>query len=685
MSKLFIAFFLVFASSFISPLSAQSVNRDSLRDIIANPPDERADLEALRLLGRSYLTIPDSVLFYQRQALDLAIERGDSLWTARMRNFVAGTEKVVSGGFDEAVRLNQLALDYYERTEEEHPEYEIEALVNRGVLYQVRTEYGKAAQSYEQAYQLMEASGFKGRLATVLNNLGIIHRTQGDYRASIDVYQRSIKLKREVGDSLGWANSLSNIGVAYLQIDSLQDAQRSFEEARSIYRQLGLLGEAAGLDLNIATGLYQADRQLEALELWEATLVKDDLKTDAVTIVGVFGAMSEVYQDSLNDLDKSMEYVQRALEYLPYVNDRRLEIGLDLRMGRLYKALGQNDSAVVYFERHASGRQEFYESERIRNEQMMSEHFQSELQATELERQEAELARQDAEIALSNQRRRLLTLLSVALAGLALGIWLITRYRTRLGRAEIARQELERKQELERVQREAKLGELRSMIEGQEAERRRVAKDLHDGLGGLLTTVKANVNSLGALPGQAVEASATPAEVQKNKALSQAEQLIDRACKEVRIIAHNMLPQTLALSGLSGSLEDIQAQLVGQGLNCSLEIAGEPEEMLDEAQQSMLLRIVQELCQNSVKHAEAKEIFIQLLRQDDQLLLLVEDDGKGFNPEVLERKSKGLGLDSIQQRVTYLEGEILIDSQVGKGTSVSISVPIKEEQTSMNS
>ena len=676
MNKLTAVILFVLATSILNPLYGQFVNRDSLRAIIANPPDERADIDALRLLGKSYITIPDSILHYQQLALDLAIARGDSLYTARMRNFVSGTVKIVGGMFEEAVRLNQLALDYYDRTEEEYPEYEIEALVNRGVLYQVTTEYGKAVESYERAYLLMESSGYKERLPTVLNNLGIIHRTQGDYMAAIGVYQRSIDLKKTVGDSLGWAGSVGNMGIAYMQIDSLEASRQSFEEARMLYEELGLAGEAAGLDLHVATGLYQADRQLEALELWEATLAKDELKTDALTIVGVFIAMSEIYQDSLMDLEKAMEFALSAKQYLPYVNDRRLEIGMDLRMGRVYFGLGRNDSAAFYLDRHASGRQLFYESERIRNEQMMSERFQSELQASELERQEAELARQDAEIALSNQRRRLWTLLSVALAGLALGIWLIARYRARLARAELERQELEQEKELERVQREAKLGELRSMIEGQEAERRRVAKDLHDGLGGLLTTVKANVSSLEDLPEQTNGASAAPAEVQKKQALTQAGELIDRACKEVRIIAHNMLPQTLALSGLSSSLEDIQAQMISQGYNCSLEIAGEPEKVLDEAQQSMLLRIVQELCQNSVKHAAPSEIFIQLLRQKEQLLLTVEDDGKGFNPKVLERKAKGLGLDSIRQRVTYLQGEVVFDSQIGKGTSVSISIPV---------
>jgi signal transduction histidine kinase len=195
------------------------------------------------------------------------------------------------------------------------------------------------------------------------------------------------------------------------------------------------------------------------------------------------------------------------------------------------------------------------------------------------------------------------------------------------------------------------------MIEGQEVERKRVAKDLHDGLGGLLATVKARLSA---------EAPAAAA----------SNQLIDRACTEVRRIAHNMMPQTLALSGFSGSVRDIVAQLNHRGLDTELEIIGQPDLRLDEDGQAMLLRILQELTHNVVKHAEAEKLFIQLLDQPNQLLLTVEDDGKGFNADYVRLEKKGIGLDNIASRVAYLRGDIQYDSSPGHGTTVTLTLPL---------
>ncbi|MEL6845875.1 MAG: ATP-binding protein, partial [Bacteroidota bacterium] len=157
---------------------------------------------------------------------------------------------------------------------------------------------------------------------------------------------------------------------------------------------------------------------------------------------------------------------------------------------------------------------------------------------------------------------------------------------------------------------------------------------------------------------------------------SEANSLLDRACTEVRRIAHNMMPQTLALSGLSGSIEDITAQLRQQGLETELEIIGQPDLRLDDSGQEMLLRIVQELTHNVVKHAAANKVFIQLLDQPNQLLLTVEDDGIGFDPKKEDEKGKGLGQNSIKSRVAFLKGDIQYDSSPGHGTTVTLSLPL---------
>ncbi|MEM6769818.1 MAG: ATP-binding protein, partial [Bacteroidota bacterium] len=273
----------------------------------------------------------------------------------------------------------------------------------------------------------------------------------------------------------------------------------------------------------------------------------------------------------------------------------------------------------------------------------------------EYETQKTKTALAESELALSESRRQRNQLI---LGGLGLGLLLLVGffyYQNRLKlqrlRADLDREQKDR--ELAEVRRQAELAQLRALIEGQETERTRVAKDLHDGLGGLLTTVKAHI-------------AAGPENVE-------ATELIDRACTSVRRIAHNMVPQTLAESGLEGSLGDLAAQLRVQGYTVDLEIIGQPDARLDLHQQSILLRIAQELTHNVVKHANAKNLLLQLIDRPDGLLLTVEDDGKGFNLDHAKRTG-GLGLGSIEQRVAYLEGEIMYDSRPGEGTTVTVEV-----------
>ncbi|MEL6394238.1 MAG: sensor histidine kinase, partial [Bacteroidota bacterium] len=313
----------------------------------------------------------------------------------------------------------------------------------------------------------------------------------------------------------------------------------------------------------------------------------------------------------------------------------------------------------------------------------------------------AELAQQEAELAATQARQRFWTVLALSLAGLALGIWLLARYRASLRRIQSEQRELRQAQELERMQREATEGNLRSLIEGQELERQRIAKELHDGLGGLLATVSRGVGEMAAQlnspaqgkgPNHSTGAETRvaepppdrPAEVQNRETAlwenHPTQTLIDRACADLRQIAHDLAPQALTVSGLTGALEDIADQLRLKGMVCDLEVYPELDQAMDVKQQVMILRLVQELTHNVVKHADAESVFVQLVPTDGRLLLTVEDDGRGFDLQRAEQNRGGLGLNSVRQRVAFLQGDLEIDTAPGRGTTVVISIPIANPQ-----
>jgi len=283
------------------------------------------------------------------------------------------------------------------------------------------------------------------------------------------------------------------------------------------------------------------------------------------------------------------------------------------------------------------------------------------------QRKQVRLAQQELELAKTRQQRNRLLVLALIFLVLAAAISLLLRYRLKLRRLKAQEDQARTGREIEALERENQLTHLRALIEGQENERRRIAKDLHDGLGGLLTTVKAQLSR---------NEQAPPTDAQRASAL------LHRASQDVRRIAHDLMPSKLAHGKLITALEDIQASLLLRGYACELEVDDIPLAVFPLAQQEILLGVVQELSRNVDKHARARSVFIQLIQLENELLLTVEDDGIGFQADA--KTAQGPGLRSVADRAAYLNGVLLIDSSPGNGTSVSLRVPLEKGNFAAN-
>ncbi|GEM_PF-3892171 len=199
-----------------------------------------------------------------------------------------------------------------------------------------------------------------------------------------------------------------------------------------------------------------------------------------------------------------------------------------------------------------------------------------------------------------------------------------------------------------------------------ETERNRVARDLHDGLGGLLSGIKLTLNSM---TGTIVlsEKNATTF----TRAITQ----LDNAIAEMRRVAHNMMPEALLRFGLNEAIQDFC-----DGINESVGVKMRynhigNDRKIEKGTEVIIYRIVQELCNNAIKHAAAKHIFIQLNTHQKGVTLTVEDDGSGFNTSQ-PANNKGAGLKNLQSRIDYLKGTRDIKSEPGNGTSVNIEIPL---------
>jgi signal transduction histidine kinase len=223
-------------------------------------------------------------------------------------------------------------------------------------------------------------------------------------------------------------------------------------------------------------------------------------------------------------------------------------------------------------------------------------------------------------------------------------------------------------QRIKELEQEKLLIAFDSLLKGQEEERSRLAKDLHDGLGGMLSGVKL---SLSAMKGNIILTEDNARLF--TKTLDQ----LDNSIGEMRRVAHNMMPEALVKFGLQQAAQDYCDSLSeSQHLKIRGQFHG-LENRMEPATEIIVYRIIQELLNNIVKHANASEALVQVMRHDMNLAITVEDNGKGFEPAKLEFQ-KGAGLSNVRSRVDYLKGQMDIRSELGKGTSVHIECSLTE-------
>ncbi len=203
------------------------------------------------------------------------------------------------------------------------------------------------------------------------------------------------------------------------------------------------------------------------------------------------------------------------------------------------------------------------------------------------------------------------------------------------------------------LEKNMQIGTLNALINGQELERQRISQELHDGIGTMLSRIKVLMG--------------------KGTPIQSLTQMIDDTCSEVRSISGNLQPHTLANFGLIGALEDFASKHSISTPAIIFQHFGEPTD-LGINKNLMIYRIIQELVTNSLKHANAKEILMEIIFTKENITLTVEDDGIGFDEKTLKTDSNGW--NNIRSRVNFLQGQLNLNADVNTGTSVTIDLPI---------
>ncbi len=294
------------------------------------------------------------------------------------------------------------------------------------------------------------------------------------------------------------------------------------------------------------------------------------------------------------------------------------------------------------------------DTNQAKNIQLVSE-YEEKYQAIEKEKQ----------LLIERQKKKTNRNIAIGLGGsLALGsIIAFLIYKNTKRKQKLAEQAKQiESQKLETVLKEQELTAIDAMIEGQEKERQRIANDLHDDLGGLMATVKLHFNAL--------------KDKDSPELFDKTNNLIEEAYQKVRSVAHAKNSGVIAKQGLLKAVQNM-ADKISVSNKLQIEVLDHGlDNRLENSLELTLFRIIQELITNVIKHAEASEVTIHLTNHEDSINIMVEDNGKGFNPNQITKTNSGMGISSIDKRVEYLEGKLTIESEKNKGTTVIIDIPL---------
>jgi signal transduction histidine kinase len=358
---------------------------------------------------------------------------------------------------------------------------------------------------------------------------------------------------------------------------------------------------------------------------------------------------------------EALPYLEEAVQNIGNVND--LAYQANKLLSQVYLNFGKTKLAYEHLQRANKITNELYDKEKYAMASQNAIKYQSYERKKEIKELEEENQLSNFKL---NQRTRFFIILTVLLALAALAVY--NYYRLQKHKYESERilgeqKEKIAKQKINDLENSLKIENLQAVISGQEAERTRISTDLHDSLGGMLSTLKLHYDGL----------QVEHEELANDEDYHRVMQLIDEACKDVRDISRNLKPVALEKLGMTAALKDLVNKYRVKGiLDISIN-TNNVDGLLSKDSKLHVYRIIQELLNNALKHAQASEIDVLVNRADDGLVIMVQDNGQGFDPNTIK---KGLGLDNLQSRVNVLRGEMEVDTSISRGTAVTVHIPL---------
>jgi signal transduction histidine kinase len=528
----------------------------------------------------------------------------------------------------------------------------------KGNWYFNKSDYWNASRHYAKSAELFDKYGDSTNGAAVYQNLVSVLTQTKNYEKAIEISEKILDYARRKKDTIQMAYTIQGMTNTYIEADKLDEA-KPYLDVLLVIMQNTMDNNIISESYNTAASYYYEVKDYKTALRYAQLALETGMEVKQNYQIADYKKTIGAIYLKMNQLALAKKYLDEAAVEGKASGNNDVYYNTTLHLSEYYAKVNDYPKAYEYLQQYSKLNDSLLVEETRQYTTQLEAVYESNKKETEILRLRAE----DAEKAYAIRKRNTFLIITaglLALLGFILALLIKNhRNRQRLSRQKAALQE----EKIITMEKQQQVASLQSMINGQETERTRIARDLHDGLGGVFSTVKMHYSTL---------QHETPA-VRDNPIYKKTLELINNAADELRKVAHNMMPEVLMKVGLIEALEDFCNMVsAGKQLRVNLQSYG-MEKRLSSSTEVMLYRIIQELVNNIIKHANANAAIIQINRDGDRLSLTIEDNGKGFNLREAEEK-QSMGMATVRSRVDYLNGKLTIDSRKGVGTTVMIDL-----------
>jgi signal transduction histidine kinase len=534
-------------------------------------------------------------------------------------------------------------------------------MANIGNVYLHINDRTKAIEYYLKSARLWETCADKNRLSALYSNISWLFTEQKEYDKALEYGNKALTLAQGLGDDYSTVNALSNLSGTYGNLSNYEKQFELLQTALPLAKKGKDIEQIATVYDDLGDYYFLQKKYNPSLENYLEGHKYVLQMGNKYHLCTSFSMLAQVY----HKLDQN----ETALQYITQAEVVANEVGARADLKDIYKTraeieqqAGNYKLASEYFSKTLVLSDSLFKAETSEKVAETEAQYQNEKKQKEIIGLEKD--KQIQSISLKQKSTLNYFLLTLLTALLIVGFLVYRNFRHR---HQLAKQQDElQQQRISELEKDKQLVAVDSMLKGQEEERSRLAKDLHDGLGGLLSGVKFSLSNM------KDNLVITP----DNMAVFERSlDMIDNSIKELRRVAHNMMPELLTKFGLDEALKEYCNTINATNLLSVKYKSMGMDTRLEKSIEIIIYRIIQELLNNIMKHATATTAMVQLIKEDGRFSIIVEDNGKGFDM-AQPKNNKGAGLINIQSRVDYLKGRLDIHSEAGKGTLVNIEFNI---------